>query len=106
MFERGELSASVEHRRQTLTAIAERAKRSETHTRRHPGDALKFSAHSLKRTEQRRGRSDRRSVLRGLDARAGGGCLGGCDVALGCRILMRGVLWATNFRNLHQRPAS
>jgi hypothetical protein len=32
MLERGELSASVEHRRQTLIAIAERAKRSKTHT--------------------------------------------------------------------------
>ena len=32
MLERGELSASVEHRRQTLIAVAERAKRSKTHT--------------------------------------------------------------------------
>ena len=32
MLERGELSASVEYRRQTLIAIAERAERSKTHT--------------------------------------------------------------------------
>jgi hypothetical protein len=32
MLERSELSASVEYRRQTLIAIAERAKRSKTHT--------------------------------------------------------------------------
>ena len=32
MLERGELLASVEHRRQTLIAIAERAKRSKGHT--------------------------------------------------------------------------
>ena len=32
MLERGELSVSVEHRRHTLIAIAERAKRSKTHT--------------------------------------------------------------------------
>jgi hypothetical protein len=32
MLERGELSASVEYRRQTLIAVAERAKRSKTHT--------------------------------------------------------------------------
>jgi hypothetical protein len=32
MLERAELSASVEHRRRTLIAIAERAKRSKTHT--------------------------------------------------------------------------
>ena len=32
MLERGELSASVEHRRQTLIAIAELAKRSKGHT--------------------------------------------------------------------------
>jgi hypothetical protein len=32
MLERAELSASVEHRRRTLIAIAERATRSKTHT--------------------------------------------------------------------------
>jgi len=32
MLERGELSASVEHRRQTLIAIAERARLSKGHT--------------------------------------------------------------------------
>lgn len=32
MLERGEFSASVQYRRQTLIAIAERAKRSRTHT--------------------------------------------------------------------------
>ena len=32
MLERGELSASVAYRRQTLIAIAERSKRSKTHT--------------------------------------------------------------------------
>lgn len=32
MLERGELSVSVEHRRQTLIAVAERARRSKTHT--------------------------------------------------------------------------
>ena len=32
MLERGAISVSVEHRRQTLIAIAERAKRSRTHT--------------------------------------------------------------------------
>lgn len=32
MLERGELSASIEYRRQTLIAVAERATRSKTHT--------------------------------------------------------------------------
>src|SRR4051812_20044453 len=32
MLERGAISVSVEHRRQTFIAIAERAKRSKTHT--------------------------------------------------------------------------
>jgi hypothetical protein len=32
MLDRGELSASVEHRRQTLIAIADRASHSKTHT--------------------------------------------------------------------------
>jgi len=32
MLERGEISVSVEYRRQTLIAVAERAKRSKTHT--------------------------------------------------------------------------
>lgn len=32
MLERGAISVSVEYRRQTLIAIAERAKRSKTHT--------------------------------------------------------------------------
>ncbi len=32
MLERGEVSASVEYRRQTLIAIADRANRSKTHT--------------------------------------------------------------------------
>ncbi len=52
MLERSELSASVEYRRQTLIAIADRASRSKTHTPASRRRLKLFRGHARKRAEQ------------------------------------------------------